>query len=130
MTVQISQISQKDLEKMKSIKSLIESRRHTYGSVTVRTVLTREQGEAKNTITLFEARHRTDPIPEEQTYNYPNCTLAIRTISLDDLVEAVEDLVTRGKLEVEGLTELDVTGGFSGVNYYEYVASRDEMFKL
>src|SRR5438445_11634385 len=100
MTVQISQISQKDLEKMKSIKSLIESRRHMYGSVTVRTVLTREQGEVKNTITVFEAQYRADPLREQQTFNYPYCTLAIRTISLDEFVEGVEDLVTKGKLEI------------------------------
>ena len=130
MTVQISQISQKDLEKMKSIKSLIESRRHMYGSVTVRTVLTREPGELKTTITLFEARHRADPAPEDQTYEYPYCTLAIRTISLDDLKEAVDDLVIRGRLKIEGVTELDATGSFSGLNYYEYVASKDEIFKL
>src|SRR2546426_6209767 len=130
MTVQLSQISQRDLEKVKSIKSLIGSRRQMYGSVTVRTVLTREQGEVRNTITLFEAQHRGDPVPEQKTYNYPYCTLAVRTISLEELVEAVEDLVTRGRLDIEGVTELDATGSFSGVNYYEYVASKDEMFKL
>src|SRR3989475_6813229 len=130
MSVQLAQISQRDLDKKNSIKSLIEGRRHIYGSVTIRTVLTREQGEVRNTITLFEARHRADPVPEQQTYNYPNCTLAIRTISLDDLLEAVEDLVTRGRLEIEGVTELDAAGTFSGLNYYEYVPSRDEIFKL
>jgi len=130
MSVQLSQISQKDLDKKNSIKSLLESRRQMYGSVTVRSVLTREQGEFRNTLTSFEARHKTDSVPEHQTYNYPYCTLAIRTITIDDLVEALEDLVTKGRLEIEGVTKLDATGSFSGLNYYEYVASRDEIFKL
>src|SRR6266540_4786418 len=108
MSVQLSQISQKDLDKKNSIKSLIESRRQMYGSVTVRSVLTREQGgEVRNTLTLFEVRHKTDSVPEQQTYNYPYCTLTIRTMSLDDLVEALEDLVTKGRLEIEGVTGLD-----------------------
>jgi len=101
-----------------------------YGSVTVRTVLTREQGEVRNTITLFEPRHKADASPEQKTYNYPYCTLALRTISLDDLVATVEDLVTRGRLKIEGVTGLDATGSFSGLNYYEYVASKDEIFKF
>jgi hypothetical protein len=130
MTVQVGQISQKDLEKKRRILSLLESRKKTYGSVAVKTVLVKDHGEWKNSFTIFEVLHRDDPPIEDKTHIYPNFTISRRSISLDELAEIVEDLVTKGRLKIRDLPELAAEGYFSGLPYYEHVSSNDEVFKL
>lgn len=127
---QVGQVSQADLERKTRILSLLESRRRMYGSVAVTAVLARERGEWKNSFTIFEVRHRDEPRAEERTHIYPNCTLAKRSISLDELAEIVENLLTKGKLKVKDLPELPAEGSFSQLPYYERVSSNDEVFKL
>ncbi len=130
MTVQVGQISQADLDKKTRFLSLLESRRKMYGSVAVTTVLVKERAEWKNSFTIFEVRHRDDPPMEDKTHIYPNFTLAKRSISLDELAEIVEDLVTKGKLKIKDLPELAAEGYFSGLPYYQHVSSSDDVFKL
>ena len=129
MTVQVGQISQVDLEKKTRVLSLLETRRKTYGSVAVKTVLLKEGGEWKNSLTIFEVLHKEDPLRKEETYSYPNFTLAKRNISLDELGEIVENLVLRGRIKIKDLPELAAQGSFSQLPYGR-VSSNDEFFKL
>lgn len=130
MTFQVGQISQSDLEKKTRILSLLESRRKTYGSVAVKTVLVKDRDEWRNSITIFEIRHREELPTNDETHLYPNFMLARRSISLDELGQLVQGLVTTGRIRIKDLPELAAEGSFSQLPYYERVSSNDEIFKL
>lgn len=123
-------ISEFDLEKKGSLISLLGQRKHMYGSVTLKSVLAKQQGEWKNSFTLLQVLHRKEESISDETYRYPNCIVAKRSLSVDELIAMVEDLVTNAKLRINGVQEIPLEGYFSQIPWFDYMPTGEEPFKL
>jgi hypothetical protein len=126
------QLTQLDKDQLARFHSLLKQRRETYGSAVVKIVLVRYPGqpEWRNSITLVHVSHKLHPSEEDQTFHYPNCIVAKRSLPLDSLVQLVEDIVTAGKMKLRNLYPVQVEGHFSPILTYDYQPSDDEIFKL
>lgn len=73
--------------------------------------------------------HRDEARTEDETFRYPNCILAKRSLSLDEFVETLEGIVTNGKLTIKNLADVKVEGYFSQLEPFDYTPSDDEIFR-
>ncbi len=117
-----------NLEKKRRILSLLEQRKPTYSSISVKAVLAREQGDWKNSLTVIQALHRDEPPVTSQSHRYPNCLLSKTGITVDELGLVIEDLTTAGKLKIKDVAEVWSEGQFSQGPWDDFTASRDERF--
>jgi len=110
----------------------VEQRRKTYGSAVVKVILLRPQNQTewKNSLTLVHFNHKDQPPENDETFRYPNCVLAKRSLTVDQFVQLVGDIVTSGKMKLADLYPVSVEGHFSGMFITEYQPSNDEIFRL
>lgn len=127
MTVQV-QTSDPNLEKKHRILSLLDDRKATCGSVSVKAVLAKDQGKWKNSLTVIQALHRDEPPAAPQTHQYPNCLLVKTRIKVEELAIIVEDLATKGVLKIKGVPDVESEGRFPQSPWDDFAASRDERF--
>jgi len=111
---------------------LVKQRRKTYGSAIVKIVLVRYPGQAewKNSMALIHIKHKDQPPEKDETFRYPNCIIAKRSLPVDSLVQLIEDMVNVGKMRLSNLYPVSVEGHFSPILMYDYQSSDDEIFKL
>jgi hypothetical protein len=126
------QPTQLDVDQLARFRSVMEHRKKTYGFATLKIVLVRYPGQAewKNSMTLAHFNHKDQTAEKDETFRYPNCIIARRSLTVDDFVQLVRDIVTSGIMKVEDIDPVNVQGHFSPILMYDYQSSDDEIFKL
>lgn len=125
------ELTQFDRDQLKRFTSLVEQRRKTYGSAALKIVFVRYQDhEWKNSLTLVHVKHKDEPPEKDETFRYPNCILAKRSLAVNSLVQLVEDMASSGKMRIGDLDPITVQGHFSPILMYDYQSSDDEIFRL
>lgn len=116
------------MNKKNQIIQIINKRKDLYGYAILKTVLTKEQAEWKNSLTLVQVLQKNEEPIRDEIYRYPNCIVSKKCLNLDELIKMVEELVTNKKFSILGL-EIPFEGFFYQ-DYPEYVESNYEIFKL
>ncbi len=109
------------------IKSLIKKREGTYKSVLVITTLSKAQDSWKNTFTKIILSNTDEKISEK--LEYEGFILNKISITIDEFLNMLDDLILRGVLKVKNCPDVKATGTFEDNLYWRYRSSNDDWLK-
>lgn len=109
------------------IKSLIKKREGTYKSALVITALSKAQDSWKNAFTKIILSDKDEKISEK--LEYEGFILNKISITIDEFLNMLDDLILRGDLKIKYCPDVKATGTFEYDPYWRYRSSNDEWLK-
>lgn len=109
------------------IKSLIKKREGIYKSALVITALSKAQDSWKNAFTKIILSNTYEKISEKLEYD--GFILNKISITIDEFLNMLDDLILRGDLKIKNCPDVKATGTFEDNQYWRYRSSNDEWLK-
>src|SRR5574341_122998 len=116
-----------DIQIGDEIKGLIKKREGTYKSALVITALSKVQDSWRNVFTKITLSNKDENVSEKLEYD--NFILNKISITVDEFLSILDDLILKGDLRIKNCPPVKVTGIFDQNKYYRYRHSNDERLK-
>lgn len=120
-------VSQEDIKIKNELLSLLEKRKQMYGAALVETALLRDdKGSWKNGMTKITLKEKDSGISE--SLNYSDVILSKISITIQELIKLIDELVDKGIFSVKNCPEAGAEGNFSSryESYESYLPSNHE----
>src|SRR3989442_7870651 len=119
------QLTDFDRDQLKRLNALVEERRKTYAFASLKIVLVKypNQPDWKNSMTLVHFNHKDQSPEKDETFHYPNCVLAKRSLKVDQLTYLVGEMLTSGRFILGDLYPFHAEWHVSPILMYDYQSS-------
>ena len=109
------------------IKNFIDCRKEIYKSVLVTASFTKIQDTWKNVFTTITFSNKNEIILEK--FEYPNFIISKVSISIDEFLIMLDNLISEGELKIKNCPVVDAYGNFDQDTHWRYRSSNDEWLK-
>lgn len=116
-----------DIQIKDEIKDIIKKRDGMYKSALVITALSKDGDSLRHAFTKITLSNKEENFAEKLEYN--NFILNRVGINIDDFLNILDDLISKGELNIKNCLSVKVTGNFDQDTYYRYRSSNDEWLK-
>ena len=120
-------IDESDIQILDEINDLITKNEGVYKSALVITALSKEKNSWKNVFTKITLSNEDDDFSEKLEYD--DFILNKISITVDDFLKMLDDLVRRGELKIKNCPETKATGNFETGYNLRYLSSNDNWIK-
>lgn len=120
-------IDETDIKILDEINDLIKKNKAVYKSALVITALSRRQDSWNNVFTKVTLSNEDSEFSEKLEYD--DFILNKVSITVDDFLNMLDDLVRTGELKVKNCPDIKATGNFETDSYWRYRSSNDEWIK-
>ena len=117
-------IDESDLQILDEINNLITKNKGIYKSALVITALVKQQNSWKNVFTKITLSNEDGDFSEKLEYD--NFILNKISITVDDFLKVLDDLVNKGELKIKNCPEAKAFGNFETGSYWRYRSSNDK----
>lgn len=109
------------------IKKLIKNREGTYKSALITTALSKVQDSWRNVFTKITLSNKDGDVSEKLEYD--NFILSKVSITVDEFLKILDDLILKGDLKIKNCPDVKATGTFEYDRYWRYRSSNDDWLK-
>ena len=120
-------IDETDIQILDEINDLIKKNEGIYKSALVITALSKRQDSWRNVFTKITLSNEDDEFSEKLEYD--DFILNKVSITVDDFLNMLDDLVRTGELKVKNCPDVKATGNFETNSNMQYRSSNDEWIK-
>lgn len=120
-------IDETDIQILDEINALIEKNEGVYKSAAVITALSKRQDSWNNVFTKITLSNEDSEFSEKLEYD--DFILNRVSITVDDFLNMIDDLVRKGELKVMNCPDVKATGNFETDSRWRYRSSKDEWLK-
>ena len=117
-------IDESDIQILDEINNLITKNKGVYKSALVITALAKQQNSWKNVFTKITLSNEDGDFSEKLEYD--NFILNKISITVDDFLKMIDDLVRGGELKIKNCPEAKAIGNFETSSYWRYRSSNDK----
>ncbi len=116
-----------DTQIKNEIINLINKREEVYKSALIITALSKYQDSWRNAFTKITLSNKDENISEKLEYD--SFILNRISITIDEFLNMLDDLISRGDLKVKNCPDVKATGSFDRNTYWRYRSGNDEWLK-